>query len=234
MSKQIEDEVTEELETEEEEEELSEEELKAIQDLLSPNDGQVWTAETMVYHGSKTRSIVLNVDIDNDVAAALCSQIYKLTEEDPDAPITLHLNTLGGSVIDALAIYDTLKISTAPIIVIVAGACMSAGLIILAAGDLRLSTPNSTFFYHQPVMSGGDHITHETIKSTSEMYIWSVKKLDKIIRERSGLSRKHWKKDFQGRIAKNFSPQQALKYNLIDNILHYADKPQLLLETDNG
>lgn len=226
------DEVT---EVEEEEVELTPEEeaaVEAIGDLLTGH-GQLpgWNSDTIVYHGSSNRSIILSGVVDQRMADGVCSQIHQLSKEGDD-PITVHINTPGGSVIDALAIYDLLRCVRAPIITIVNGACFSAGLIMVSAGDLRIATPKSAFFYHQPIMDSPDLFSTETVESAVQSYRWSQKHLDDVIRKRAGLSKKYWKKYFEGRVAKHFGSKRALKHGIIDEILEYADKPILELVRD--
>ncbi len=67
-------------------------------------------------------------------------------------PITITMNTPGGSVVDGLSIYDSIKRVTAKGIkvrIIATGACMSMGTIILQAATERLSTPHTAFLLHE-------------------------------------------------------------------------------------
>lgn len=62
-------------------------------------------------------------------------------------PITLCINSFGGSVREALRLYDL--ISTMNVDTIATGSVMSAAVIIFLAGKKRYSTPRSTFMIHQ-------------------------------------------------------------------------------------
>lgn len=194
-----------------------------------------WGPTSLVYFGPKNRSILLSGDIDQALSDGICSQIHELASQSSDT-ITVYINTPGGSVVDALAIYDLLKCVDAPIITVVNGACYSAGLIILAAGDLRLATPHSTFFYHQPIMSNSDVFSTETLNFMVQTYQWSQKHLDSVIRKRAGLSNKKWEKHFKNRTAKHFGVKRAIKYGLIDEVLKYSsNKGKLIIDrTDDG
>lgn len=212
--------------------ELDEDITEAISQLLDEGDTG-WSTETIVYHGSKHRSILLSGPIDETTANGICSQLHQLATESDD-PIVMHINTPGGSVIDALAIYDVMKTIEAPVVAMVNGACFSAGLIIISGADLRLSMPNSAFFYHQPIMDSQEILSSEIVQTVVSSYQWSQKRLDTIIRERAGISKKQWKRDFEGRLSKHFGTKKALKYGIIDEILEYSVKPKLELarETD--
>lgn len=210
--------------TEQEEDEL----IQAMTLGLAQDSAPGWRSDHVVYHGSANRSILVSGEINQELADGITSQIHQL-EKEGDEPITVHINTPGGSVVDGFAIYDLLKCVRAPIITMVTGACFSAGLIILAAGDLRLATPSSAFFYHQPIMDPGQIFSTETVDSALHSYKWSQKKLDATIRDRAGLSKRKWKKHFKDRISKHFDTKQALKYGIIDEVITYAEKPKLSL-----
>lgn len=63
---------------------------------------------------------------------------------------TIFLNTEGGNVAQALAIYDMIRLSGADVSIIVVGECFSAGLIILAAAkqERRYAMPHAEFMAH--------------------------------------------------------------------------------------
>lgn len=217
-------------ETEPLDDEVTDEELDSFIQGLAP-ESPGWTSTTVVYHGKDTRSILLSGPVDQELADGICSQLYLLDRESKE-PIMMHINTPGGSITDGLAIYDTIKCIRSPVIGIVSGACYSAGLIILAATDLRLATPSASFFYHQPIMNPQELNSTETVQHTVEMYRWSQKHMDKIIRKRANISKKKWKQEFEGRVAKHFACKEALKYNIIDEVMAYSKKPEIVLSGD--
>lgn len=222
--------------TEESDEEgLTDEEIDELMDKLNKSDMKTlqvaqngWTTTDVVHFGKESRTIILSGEIDEDVATGICSQLSELNT-DSQEPIVIYLNTPGGSIVDALAIYDMMKVIDSPIACIVNGGCMSAGLIILSAADLRLSTPMSLFFYHQPVMYPRELASTETVDSTIRMYKWSQKKMDTIIRKRASISNKKWLRDFKDKTSMYFSAEEAIKYGILDDIIPYANKKELVL-----
>jgi ATP-dependent Clp protease protease subunit len=185
-----------------------------------------WSTSTVVFYGLETRSILLSGPVDEAMANGICSQLQLMDLAGPE-PIRLWINTGGGSIVDALAIYDTIKIINAPVLGVVCGACYSAGLLIVSACDFRIATPRSTFFYHQPIMSSPDVISLEGAQSGLTHYLHSLDTVDEIIKKRTGISKKIWKKHFLGKTSKHFSVKEALKWGFIDDLLEYADKPVL-------
>jgi ATP-dependent Clp protease protease subunit len=62
--------------------------------------------------------------------------------------LTICLNTLGGDVYQALAIYDLIRSNQIPVDVLIVGSCLSAGVIILQGGQRRAATPSSFLMIH--------------------------------------------------------------------------------------
>ena len=104
-------------------------------------------------------------------------------------PITITMNTPGGSVVDGLSIYDSIKRVTAKGIkvrIIATGACMSMGTIILQAATERLSTPHTAFLLHELSMINIGTLGQQ--KDRHEEALRLQKVLNGILSERSGLS----------------------------------------------
>lgn len=72
----------------------------------------------------------------------------KVLETISKDPITLILNTAGGSTHQGIAIYDMIKGSPCHITIKVIGSAHSMGAIILQAADKRVMTKNSTLMIH--------------------------------------------------------------------------------------
>lgn len=69
-------------------------------------------------------------------------------QESTKKSIKILLNTSGGDTNAALAIYDRLKHSPCLVIIEAWGSCMSAGTLILQAGDTRLLSKHCCFMIH--------------------------------------------------------------------------------------
>ena len=72
----------------------------------------------------------------------------ELLNSDSDAPITMIFSSPGGDVDYGLAIYDLIRLSNAPVDVLVNGICHSSATLILCAGCERVATASSTFLVH--------------------------------------------------------------------------------------
>jgi ATP-dependent Clp protease, protease subunit len=75
---------------------------------------------------------------------------------DPGKDITVYLNTPGGSITAGMALYDTMKLLTSPLTVVVTGMAASMGSILLSAAPKgrRLLYPHARVLIHQPLIMG--------------------------------------------------------------------------------
>ncbi len=103
----------------------------------------------------KDRIIFLGTPIDDGVANAIIAQLLFLESQDPKADIKMYINSPGGSVTAALAIYDTMQYVKPDVSTICVGMAASAAALLLAAGEKgkRMALPNSEVMIHQ-VMGG--------------------------------------------------------------------------------
>ncbi|MCX5477492.1 ATP-dependent Clp protease proteolytic subunit [Kaistia geumhonensis] len=103
----------------------------------------------------RERIVFLNGPIDDTVSALVSAQLLFLESESPSREIALYINSPGGSVTSAFAIYDTMQFIGSPVSTVCMGTACSAGSFLLMAGTpgRRIALPNSSIMVHQP--SGG-------------------------------------------------------------------------------
>ena len=165
----------------------------------------------------KERIIFLTGPIDDNIASLICAQILFLESENPKKEISFYINSPGGIVWSGLAIYDTMQYVSSKIMTICIGQAASAGSLLLTAGskDMRFSLPNSRIMVHQP--SGGyqgqvtdiEIQTNEIKKTKKRLNEISSKHTGKKITEISSIMERD----------KYFSPEEAVKFGLIDKIV---------------
>lgn len=187
--------------------------------LLRPKELIVWHPDDYKYYGESTRHLQFFGQVTNQSASTLISHLHHLNDLENESLITIHLNTEGGNLTDALAIYDCIVNLQAPVCIITTGLCASAGLLILSAGDYRMASKNTVFYYHQPVMSEGTINSIQAMESVKEYYSFCQHTTDKIIRERASITSKAWKRNFDSKTSYYFDTSKALEYDLIDEIL---------------
>ena len=165
----------------------------------------------------KERIIFLTGPIDDNIASLICAQILFLESENPNKEISFYINSPGGIVWSGLAIYDTMQYVSSKIMTICVGQAASAGSLLLTAGekDMRFSLPNSRIMVHQP--SGGyqgqvtdiEIQTNEIKKTKQRLNEIYSKHTGKKIEEISTIMERD----------KYFSPDEAIKFGLIDKVV---------------
>lgn len=98
------------------------------------------------------RIIFLGTPIDDNVANLIIAQLLHLESEDPDKDINIYINSPGGVVTAALAMYDTMQYIKPDVSTICIGQAASAAALLLASGAAgkRYALPNSRILIHQP------------------------------------------------------------------------------------
>jgi len=96
----------------------------------------------------KKRRVFLDEEVDEASIGWIVRSIMEMVDEDPEAPISLYVNSFGGSAYDGLALYDILESLECPIHTYCLGSAMSMGLILFLAGDERFGYPRATFMAH--------------------------------------------------------------------------------------
>ena len=197
---------------------MNELQQKLISQLLIDNDFESWNCFEPKYFGADSRALPFFNNVNKDTALLLISQLKHLEELDAEKPITIMLNTQGGSLTDGLAIYDVIVQLACPVIVHSLGLCASAGLLILSAADYRVASPNTTFYYHQPVIEDSMINSMQNMNELNDYYSNCKEVTDDIIRIRAKLKKAIWKKNFEGKTNYYFDSDTALSFNLIDSI----------------
>ena len=118
----------------------------------------------------KERIIFLGETIDDHMANIVIAQLLFLDAEDPKKDIKLYINSPGGSVTAALAVYDTMQFVQPDVTTVCIGQAASAAAVLLAAGapGKRLSLPNARVLLHQ-VMGGVEGQVRDVEIQTKEM-----------------------------------------------------------------
>ncbi|PTY02160.1 ATP-dependent Clp protease proteolytic subunit [Opitutaceae bacterium EW11] len=104
----------------------------------------------------KERKIFLWGAVTDESAKDITERLLYLEAADPGKEIFFYINTPGGSITAGMAVYDTMKLISSPVTVIVTGMAASMGSILLcgARKGRRLLYPHSRVLIHQPLISG--------------------------------------------------------------------------------
>lgn len=162
------------------------------------------------------RIIMLCGEINQEIANLLVSEMLFLSAQDPQSPITIYINSPGGSVHAGLAIYDTMRQVPNKIITIGIGLCASMAAFLLASGDERYAMENTEIMIHQPL--GGSEGQVSDMEITIKRLVYLKNKLNSILAF-------HTKKDIE-QISLDterdhfLSAKEAKEYGIIDELIH--------------
>ena len=167
----------------------------------------------------KERKVFLWGEVSDKSARDVTEKLLYLESSEPGKEITFYINTPGGSITAGMAVYDTMKLISSPIKVIVTGMAASMGSILLCGAEKgkRLLYPHSRVLIHQPLISG------QMIAAAVDIHIQAQEmerlrdELNAILAESSGQSLEKIKKDTD----RDFymTAAEAIAYGLADSIV---------------
>lgn len=166
----------------------------------------------------KERIVFLSGVINDPLANTVIAQLLFLESEDPKKDIQLYINSPGGSVSSALAIYDTMQYIKPAVSTICVGLAASGGALLLAAGakGKRYSLPNAEIMIHQ-VMAGGIEGQAVDIEISARHVMRLKAKLSQILARHTGKNLNQVDKDTDRNY--HMDAEEAKKYGLIDEII---------------
>jgi ATP-dependent Clp protease protease subunit len=163
------------------------------------------------------RIIFLGSAIDDNIANVVMAQMLHLDADDPEKDIQLYINSPGGTVTSALAIYDTMQFIKSPVSSICIGQAASAAAVLLLAGEKgkRYSLPHARVLLHQP--SGGVQGTSIDVEIQTREMVRMRQMLNEIIVRHTGQVIKKVEKDTERDFI--LSAEQAKGYGIIDEVI---------------
>jgi ATP-dependent Clp protease protease subunit len=181
------------------------------------NDGRVERAYDIYSRLLKDRIIFLGTQVEHHSANLVVAQLLFLQAEDAKKDIFFYINSPGGSVYDALAIYDTMQFVTNDIQTVGIGMQASAAAFLLSSGTKgkRFVLPNSTVMIHQP--SSGTHgkVTDQEIDLRESLRIKRL--LEEIMARNTGQKAEKIHEDMER--DRWLTADEAKKYGLVDKVI---------------
>ena len=164
----------------------------------------------------KDRIVFLGGEIDDHIANLVVAQLLFLEMEDPDAEISLYINSPGGSVTAGMAIYDTMQYIKPPVRTVCIGLAASMGAFLLMAGEKgkRLALPNAEVMIHQPLGGAQGQATDVAIRA--EWLMRTKNKMIGMMADMTGQSEDKVRADCERDYF--MTAQEALDYHIIDEI----------------
>jgi ATP-dependent Clp protease protease subunit len=165
----------------------------------------------------KDRVIFLGGPVDDDVANIVIAQLLFLQSESDKEDIQLYINSPGGLVTAALAIYDTMHHIKPDVSTVCVGQAASGAAWLLAGGKKgkRFALPNSRVMIHQPM--GGVEGQATDIKIHAEEIIKTRERLNEILAKATGKSKKQIEADVER--DRFLTAKEAQEYGIVDKVI---------------
>lgn len=180
-------------------------------------DGRYERAYDIYSRLLKDRIIFLGSDVNEASANIVVAQLLLLQEQDAKKDIYFYINSPGGSVYDALAIYDTMQYVSNDIQTVGIGVQASAAAFLLSSGTKgkRFALPNSTVMIHQPSSGTRGKVTDQEIDLKESLRI--KKLLEEIMAKNTGQKPAKIHEDMER--DKWLTATEAKAYGIVDAVI---------------
>jgi ATP-dependent Clp protease protease subunit len=195
--------------------------MSSINQVLIPtvieNEGRYERAYDIYSRLLKDRIVFLGTDVNEATANVVVAQLLFLQAEDAKKDIFFYINSPGGSVYDALAIYDTMRYVNNDIQTVGIGVQASAAAILLSSGTKgkRFLLPNSTVMIHQPSSGTRGKVTDQEIDLKESLRVKQL--IEEIMVKNTGQTKPKIHHDME----RDFwmTSNEAKKYGLVDSVI---------------
>lgn len=170
----------------------------------------------------KDRIIFLGTPVEQNTANSIVAQLLFLQSQDAKKDIFFYINSPGGSVYDALAIYDTMQYITNDVQTVGIGMQASAAAFLLSSGakGKRFALPNATVMIHQPSSGTRGKVTDQEIDLRESLRI--KKLLEGIMASNTGQKPERIHEDMER--DKWLTAEEAKAYGIVDAIISSPPK----------
>jgi ATP-dependent Clp protease protease subunit len=168
-------------------------------------------------HLLESRVVMCTGPVTDKMAREVSSRCLVMEAQNPNKPITVYINSPGGSADSGFAIYDILRFVACPVRTVVNGLCASAGILIHLAGDngQRFCLPESRFMIHQPSTAGQG--TASDLDITAKEVMKLRVRYNKIIADAAGTTPEQVVADAHRDFWLN--AVEALEYGIVDRVI---------------
>lgn len=180
-------------------------------------EGRIERAYDIYSRLLKDRIIFVGEDINPHTANLIVAQLLFLQAEDPKKDIYLYINSPGGSVYDALAIYDTMQYIKNDIQTVGIGVQASAAAFLLSSGTKgkRFLLPNATVMIHQPSSGTRGKVTDQEIDLRESLRVKRL--LEEIMAKNTGQKVSKVHEDMER--DKWLDAKEARTYGIVDQVI---------------
>lgn len=181
------------------------------------NEGRYERAYDIYSRLLKDRIIFLGTPVEQTSANLIVAQMLFLQAQDSKKDIKFYINSPGGSVYDALAIYDTMQFVTNDVMTVGIGMQASAAAFLLSSGTKgkRFALPNATVMIHQPSSGTRGKVTDQEIDLRESLRVKQL--LEEIMAKNTGQKRDRIHEDMER--DRWMTAQEAKKYGIVDGVI---------------
>lgn len=180
-------------------------------------EGRIERAYDIYSRLLKDRIIFLGTDVNEHTANLIVAQLLFLANEDPKKDISLYINSPGGSVYDALAIYDTMQYIQPDVATVGIGVQASAAAFLLSSGakSKRSLLEHATVMVHQPSSGTRGKVTDQEIDLRESLRVKRL--LEEIMAKNTGQKVAKIHEDMER--DKWMTAEEAKAYGIVDEVI---------------
>jgi ATP-dependent Clp protease, protease subunit len=184
-----------------------------------PEPKQPPLAEMMRRKFLEERKLFFWGEVDDRRCRQATEELLYLESQAPGTELTLYINSPGGSINAGMAVYDTMKLITSPIRIVVVGLAASMGSILLSGGTKgrRFLYPHARVLIHQPLIMGMMRGAAVDIHIQAQEMEKHREELNRILAEASGQPIEKIRQDTDRDFYLN--AREAIAYGLADAIV---------------
>jgi ATP-dependent Clp protease protease subunit len=163
------------------------------------------------------RIVYLGTGIDDGVANAVIAQLLHLENDNPDAPIALYVNSVGGEIPATLAIYDAMQFVRPRIETTCVGQAVASAAVLLAGGaaGYRAVLPHARVVVHAPAAQGRGTIPDLILEADDVERVRSLQ--EHILARHTGRTPEQVRRDTERELI--LPAQAAVDYGVVDRVL---------------
>lgn len=171
------------------------------------------------------RIVYIGTAIDDGVANAVIAQLLHLEAESPELPISLYINSPGGSLTAMTGIYDTMQYVRAPVATMCIGQAAADAAVLLAAGEAgqRTVLPHARVVLSQPKTDGGRATIPDLILAADEV-VRQRDEIEEILTRHTGRSRAQLREDLDRDLV--LTAADAVEFGLVDGVVSSRPDPR--------
>lgn len=163
------------------------------------------------------RIVYLGTGIDEGVANAVIAQLLHLETDNPDAPIQLYVNSVGGEVPSTLAIYDAMQFVRPEVETTCVGQAVASAAVLLAGGapGRRQILPHARVVIHAPAAEGRGAIPDLILEADEVERVRTMQ--EQLLADHTGRSSARVREDTERDLV--LTPEAAVDYGVVDRVV---------------